>query len=165
MLEYIKNNLVQNSDQITSKYIVESLSFFDIWEKLREKYDILDEYEGTLHDLVISELEKFNFYKKCFIHKTKLSYIQYFNHDDFKAPPDLKLNLKDRNNDHTGIVNIKNQYHISGEDYIPTGWKWFYCNICVNEDELFNEIQETFWTRKIVLKYGYDWCPAWLKTE
>ena len=162
MIEYIKNNNVQNADQVTLDYILESHAFLQLWMIVREEYDYFDDDERKLPVEVSSWLETHNIFQKCFIHDITLYHLQYFNHGDIKDPLDLKLDHVDMENDLTGIVKIQDKYFLSGKDVLSSGWQWHFCNICVNEEQLLEEIKEDFWTQNIVTKYGFEWCPSWV---
>ena len=112
-------------------------------------------------------LEKANIFRFCLIHDIKLFGLRYFGREEAENHMFQQLRDLVRNgSDHNVLIGDVGFYSCNGgppshEEY-PSEYLFnelHYCNKCVSETELIEDVKNKDWVNNIVIKYGYYWSP------
>ena len=150
MIEYIKKNNVENGNEIFHEYISKYK------ELLKSRNDLRFGVPPSLRTYV----EKSDIFRFCLIHDIKLSLMTYFDSEDAKSSSfeGLRILSEQGNKDIVSIGSNK-FFPCNGFHGLDSGADWYYCETCVPNYQLKQDIKENFWSKNIVHKYGFQWAP------
>ena len=159
MKEYIKNNNIENGDEILHEYQ-------SAYEEYRNSQKQMENITGMMPSLR-SHIEKAYIFRFCLIHDIKLSELRYFGRKEAENHMFQQLRDLVRNgNDHNLLIGEMGFYPCNGgpprKEKYPSQYlfnEWHYCNTCVSESELIEDVKNKDWVHNIVIKYGYQWIP------
>ena len=152
MKEYIKNNNIENGDEILHKY---QNTFEEFNDMVRGPISSLKTY-----------VEKGDIFRFCLIHDIRLSQLRYFGREE--AEDDMFEQLSElvrRGYNHNVLIG-DSFYPCNGgpprRARFPSMYLfniWYYCPTCVTEFELIKDVMKKDWVLDIIIKYGFRWYP------
>jgi len=150
MIEYIKKNNIEKGDEILHKYKSEYKEFLKSNNDLRF---------GMIPSLQ-SYIEKSDIFRFCLIHNIRLSLMTYFDSEDAKSSSfeGLRILSEQGNKDIVSLGSNK-FFPCNGYHGLTSNANWFYCETCVPNSQLKQDIKENIWSENIVHKYGFQWYP------
>tara|TARA_Y100000294_G_C8519469_1_gene322264 strand:+ start:209 stop:736 length:528 start_codon:yes stop_codon:yes gene_type:complete len=150
MIEYIKNNNVENGNEILNKYNKAYVEFIGASTDL---------HFGMIPSLG-SFVEKGNIFSFCLIHDIRLSLLTYFNSEDAKKSwfEGLRI-LAEQGNEHIVSIGSNKFFPCNSSHGLSSKADWFYCGTCVSDSQLIQDVKKGFWSKNIVDKYGFQWYP------
>jgi hypothetical protein len=149
MIEYIKNNNIENGDEILHAYKTAYLDY--------KNYKNTFGWAASIGEAVIKSEKVF---RSCLIHDTRLSTLFYYGREEAENSwfEGLKILAK---SGHEHLVSIGgNKYYPCNDpcrSFLESNSRWNYCTICVSESQLIKDVKEDNWTMYIVTKYGFEW--------
>lgn len=159
MKEYIINNNLENGDEILNEYQSAYEKFCEMNEQM--KYGIITPLKGYI--------EESDIFRFCLIHDKKLFTLRYYSKEainDGMLQFQQLIDLVQNGSNHNVLVGNMGFYPCSGappKSAISSSkylWdEWRYCNKCVSESELIDDIKIYSWDTNIIIKYGYRWIP------
>ena len=159
MKEYIKNNNLENGDEILNQYQNDYEKFCNMKEEMNT---------GVIEPLKIY-IEKSDIFRFCLIHDKKLSTLRYYDKeevDNGMVRFQQLIDLVQNGSNHNVLIGDMGFYPCNEappkSEVLPAKYlwnEWNYCNKCVSESELIDDIKIYFWHMNIVIKYGFNWIP------